>query len=56
MPRKKTKLDDIIEEAVNEAIEEVAAEKELREIQTNFGREDLNELRDTVNELIRKIQ
>lgn len=45
----KTKENEVVEDVVEES-----AISEARQIATDFGRDDLNELRDAVNELLRR--
>jgi hypothetical protein len=48
MPRKKK--EEIAEPVVDEIVEEL--EPKIARLEDNFGREDLNKLRDKLNELI----
>lgn len=40
---------------VEEVLEEVSLEKPLAKVEADFGREDLNALRDLVNALVDKV-
>ncbi len=45
------KKNEELEEAIEETVE--AAPEEITEVAHEYGREDLNSLRDTVNQLVR---